>query len=139
MGFVITPHHACCIAPVPGPPSFSRFSISSRFPPSPLPPPTHVSNSHHGASWAIMWSHYLTPCCSRVQLTKTARGPSCGKDSVGTQHIFCPRLLTFSLQLKHWGVSFFCSPVKGNAIACPDLCEIFLCLQLCVHDAWMLL
>lgn len=50
----------------------------------------HFSLSYHTASWAIMWSHYLTPRRSRVQLTKTARGPSCGKDSVGTQHTFSP-------------------------------------------------
>ena len=84
MGFVITPHHACCIGLVPGPLIFLHLtlSLSSVFP-----------LSHHGASWAIMWSHYLTPRCSRVQLTKTARGSSCGKDSVDTQHTFHPLLL----------------------------------------------
>lgn len=63
-----------CSLRFPSPPSFSLALASLSLPLS----------SHHGASWAIMWSHYLTPRCSRVQLTKTARGPSCGKDSVGT-------------------------------------------------------
>lgn len=86
----------------------SVLSPAPRSSPSLHPPPLPPSVSplpYRGASWAIMWSHYLTPRCSRVQLTKTASGPSCGKDSLGTQHTFQPppppphyhqQILTFS-------------------------------------------
>lgn len=98
MGFVITPHHACCIGPVSSP--------SIPHPPTLLLSALHFSLSlpifpHLSPSWAIMWSHYLTPCCSRVQLTKTARGPSCGKDSVGTQHTCHPPPNNSSLSLSN--------------------------------------
>lgn len=138
-------------APPPSSPSAIRLQLSlslslslGRLPLPPRPPPPPLT-SCRGASWAIMWSHYLTPFArSRVQLTKTAprlvmwkrftrrtayishpRHPPPPPLAHPLTH---PRAAPHFLPLSNQGVSSSRSPVKGKgtiSLHCVCVCVFF--------------